>query len=65
MAKNKDGMSDGGVMEAIRIYISQPADRDAVVAILARNGYTVRQGRVKDGKAYRYFVEYWRDADGG
>lgn len=36
-------------------------DRDVLVAILARNGYTVRQGKEKRGKtnAYTYFVEYW------
>lgn len=33
---------------------------------LARNGYTVRQGREKRGKtnAYTYFVEYWGKEDG-
>lgn len=31
----------------MKIYISATADRDAVVVILARNGYTVRQGKEK------------------
>lgn len=47
--------------ERRKIDCSSPADRDVLVAILARNGYTVRQGREKRGKAnaYAYFVEYW------
>ena len=48
-------------MNPTRIYITAPADRDAMVTILARNGYTVRQGREKVGKAYKWFVEYWRE----
>lgn len=48
-------------MDPVKIYISAPGDRDAAVMILARNGYTVRQGREKNGKAYKYFVEYFRE----
>lgn len=48
-------------MDPTRIYITAPADRDAMVTILARNGYTVRQGREKSGKTYKYFVEYWKE----
>lgn len=48
-------------MNPTRIYIAAPADRDAMVTILARNGYTVRQGREKSGKTYKYFVEYWKE----
>lgn len=48
-------------MDAIRIYIAAPADRDAVVAVLARNGYTVRQGREKSGKSYKWFVEFRKE----
>ena len=48
-------------MNPTRIYIAAPADRDAMVTILARNGYTVRQGREKIGKTYKYFVEYWKE----
>ena len=48
--------------EKVKINCSAQADRDTLVAILARNGYTVRQGREKRGKtsAYTYFVEFWR-----
>jgi len=31
----------------VKLKISKPEDRDAVIVILARNGYTVRQGREK------------------
>lgn len=50
-------------MNPTRIYITAPADRDAMVTILARNGYTVRQGRetTGKGKAYKWFVEYWKE----
>lgn len=46
-----------------KLHIIKPDDRESVIVILARNGYTVRQGREKDrstGKAVA-FVEYWRD----
>lgn len=42
-----------------RIYVASTADRDAVVTILARNGYTVRQGKERKGKTYERYVEYW------
>lgn len=48
-------------MTPIRIYISVPADRDAVAMALFRNGYNVRQSRERSGKTYKWFVEYWRD----
>lgn len=48
-------------MTPTRIYITSPADRDAVVMILAKNGYTIRQGREKTGKVYKWFVEYWKE----
>jgi hypothetical protein len=51
-------------VEKAKIYIAVPADRDAVVTVLARNGYTVRQSREKCGKAYKYFVEYFREEEG-
>lgn len=48
----------------MKIYVEQSADRDAMVTILARNGYTVRQG-----SKYLRFVEYWKgdsnDRDAG
>lgn len=50
----------------IRIVCAASADRDALAAILARNGYTVRQGREKRGKgsAYIHYVEFWREESG-
>lgn len=45
-----------------KLYIAKPDDRESVIVILARNGYTVRQGREKNpstGKSAG-FVEYWR-----
>jgi hypothetical protein len=43
----------------MRLYISNAADRDAVVVILARNGYTVRNGTEKKAgdKRSKSFVE--------
>ena len=34
--------------KTVRLFITAPADRDAVLMILGRNGYTVRQGRAKE-----------------
>lgn len=48
-------------MNKTRVYISLPQDRDAVVTILARNGYTVRQGKEKRGKTYEKYVEFWKE----
>lgn len=50
-------------MDRLKIDCAREADRDALVTILARNSYTVRQGRKKRGKgnAYTYFVEYWKE----
>jgi len=49
--------------ERRKIDCASAADRDVLVTILARNGYTVRQGREKRTKAntYTYFVEYWKE----
>ena len=47
----------------MKIYIASPQDRDAVVTILARNGYTVRQGKEKRGKTYDKFVEFWKEVE--
>ena len=49
-----------------KIDCSAAPDRDALVSILARNGYTVRHGKEKRDKtnAYTYFVEYWGKDDG-
>lgn len=48
--------------EHFKIDCASASDRDALVTILARNGYTVRLGREKRGKSntYTHFVEYWR-----
>lgn len=48
-----------------KIDCASPADRDTLIVILARNGYTVRHGREKRGasKQYTYFVEFWRDRE--
>ena len=34
--------------KTVRLFITAPADRDTVLMILGRNGYTVRQGRAKE-----------------
>lgn len=52
-------------MTPTKVYISLPQDRDAVVTILARNGYTVRQGKEKKGKSYEKYVEFWKEGDHG
>ena len=43
----------------MKLKIAKPDDRDAVIVILARNGYTVRQGKEKKpgDKAVTAFVE--------
>lgn len=47
--------------DRIKIDCASAADRDILVTILARNGYTARQGKEKRGKTnvYTHFVEYW------
>lgn len=34
--------------KTVRLFIAALADRDTVLMILGRNGYTVRQGRAKE-----------------
>lgn len=43
----------------MKLKIAKPDDRDAVIVILARNGYTVRQGKEKKpgDKTATAFVE--------
>lgn len=43
----------------MKIAVSKAEDRDTMVVILARNGYTVRQVKEKKpgDKIYSYFVE--------
>ena len=50
-------------MDRNRIECSKPDDRDMLVMILARNGYTARQvkGFISEDRRYTYFVEYWKD----
>ena len=45
--------------EVNRLEIEKADDRDAVVQILARNGYTVRQVKEKNTR-YTYYVEFWK-----
>lgn len=47
----------------LKIDCENKADRDLLVCILARNGYSVRIGREKRGKSniYSWYVEYWRE----
>lgn len=52
-------------MSRTKIYIGLPQDRDAVVTVLARNGYTVRQGKEKRGKSYDKYVEFWKEGECG
>ncbi len=49
-------------MNRVRIECEKADDRDALITILARNGYTVRQCREKVGKSnrYTYYVEFWK-----
>ena len=68
---NSDGMAKsikslGGPFEMSsgakrRLYISKPEDRELVVVILARNGYTVRQSRERQDRKTFSYVEYWRE----
>ena len=43
----------------MKLYVSKVEDRDQMVVILARNGYTVRPGKEKDIKSNKTvsFVE--------
>ena len=44
----------------MKLYISKSDDRDAVIVILARNGYTVRQGTEKNESGKKFsFVEVY------
>lgn len=39
--------------KTIRLFITAPADRDTVLMILGRNGYTVRQGKARENPGDR------------
>lgn len=47
----------------MKLYITKSEDRDTVLMILGRNGYTVRQGKEKrpDSKVQVSFVEVLED----
>lgn len=44
-----------------KLYITKSSDRETIITILAMNGYTVRQGKEKDGNRTVYFIEYWKE----
>lgn len=47
----------------MKLKVAKQEDRDQMVVILARNGYTVRQGKEKRNgdKTFTYFVEVVED----
>lgn len=45
----------------IPLYITVPADREAVVLALYRAGYAVRQAKKKDGNKTAIFIEYTKE----
>ena len=51
------------MMKKQRIYVSSPADREQVAAILFKNGYTVKLAKEKEGKRTTMVVEFWREKD--
>jgi len=48
-------------MDWTPLYITTPADREAVALALYRAGYTVRQRRRKDENKTVIFIEYRRE----
>lgn len=44
-----------------KINVSKTSDRETLITILAMNGYTVRQGKIKNGNRTVYFIEYWEE----
>jgi hypothetical protein len=45
----------------MRLYITKAEDRDTVLMILGRNGYTVRQGKERKENKTVTFVEVVED----
>lgn len=47
----------------MKIKVAKAEDRDAMIVILARNGYTVRQSKEKRNgeKVFTYYVEVVED----
>ena len=48
----------------MKLYITKAEDRDTVLMVLGRNGYTVRQGKEKDPKTGKT-VSYVEVIEGG
>ena len=46
-------------MSKQKIYVSAPADREQVAAVLFKNGYTVKLIKEKNGKRTVLAIEYW------
>jgi len=44
-----------------RLYIASPADRLAIVPILVKSGYSVREGKEKQGSKSVSYIEYWTE----
>lgn len=44
-----------------RLYILSPADRLAIVPILVKAGYCVKEGKEKQGNKSILFIEYWQE----
>ena len=49
----------------MKLYVSKVEDRDQMVVILARNGYTVRQGKEKDIKSNKTLLGHPDGHSGG
>ena len=50
-------------MEKYKIIVSAPSDREAVAAILFKNGYAVKLVKEKNGSRTAMSIEYWRESD--
>lgn len=48
-------------MDWTPLYITTPADREAVALALYRAGYTVRQRKRKEGNKTVIYIEYGRE----
>lgn len=47
-------------MEKQKIYVSNPADREQVAAVLFKNGYTVKLGKEQAKGRTVMSVEFWK-----
>ncbi len=50
-------------MDKQKIYVSTPADREQVAAILFKNGYTVRLGKEQVKNRTVMLIEFWKGGD--